>query len=127
MLLFSNLKKYLLEGNIYFNNIIHHTNNIVTYSSFCSPNYVLDLPAVIGYYVNGQISRKIWYINGNKHREGDLPAEIEYHQNGKLDREIWYKNGKHITVIYYNENGQPKAQYWYKNYKWYGEEDFPKL
>ena len=33
MLLFSNIKKYLLESNIYFNHIIHHTNNIVINNS----------------------------------------------------------------------------------------------
>ena len=34
--------------------MIHHTNNIVTYSSQYLPNYVLDLPSKIYYYDNGQ-------------------------------------------------------------------------
>ena len=101
MLLFSKLKKFILEGNIYFNHIymIHHINNIVkdnfVTDNFVAdssqhinlPNYVLDLPADIYYYENGQ--PKIWYKNGKLHRERDLPAIIEYDENRQLIFERW--------------------------------------
>ena len=71
MLLFSNIKKYLLEYNIYFDNIIHHTNNIyivhhniITERSLNLPNYVLNLPSVVQYYENGQQKTQFWYKNG---------------------------------------------------------------
>ena len=126
MLLFSNLKKYLLKSNIYFNNVIHHTNNIKINSSYYLLNYVLDLPSVIDYYESGrfkgQLKTQIWYKNGNKHREGDLPAFIQYHyKNIKPEIKIWYKNGKLYRVgdlparIEYYENGQPHRKFWYKN------------
>lgn len=81
MLLFSNLKKFILRGNIYFN----HTNNIITDSSQPRnlPNYVLYLPDQIEYHKNG------------KYREGDLPTEIHYYDNGQLKFELWYKNGNY--------------------------------
>ena len=78
MLLFSNLKKYILEGNIYFNHIIHHTNNIEINGSL---NYVLDLPSEIEYDKNGKLEKEGWYKNGKFNREGDLPAIIYYYKN----------------------------------------------
>ena len=134
MLLISNLKKYIIEGNKYFNHIdvIHHTNNIkINKSSTLNlPNYVLDLPA---YIENGQLRIQIWYKNGEYHREGNLPALINYYENGQPWIESWYKNGKlHRksdlpAIIAYYFYGTLKYESWYKNGILHREGDLPNV
>ena len=107
MLLFSNLKSTFLKVIfILIILIIHHTNNIVTNRSKYSN--VLDLPAQIEYYENGQLYMQICYKNDNLYREGDLLADIYYYENGQPWVEIWYKNDElhreesSAIIEYYN-------------------------
>ena len=60
-----------------------------------------DGPAVIGYYLSGDIEYEVWYLNGNEHRT-DGPSYVEYaeYYNPESDEafkiifQCWYLNGK---------------------------------
>lgn len=58
-----------------------------------------DGPAVIEYFMNGDIAYELFYFNGNFHRE-DGPAVIRYKRKGELDHKSFYIHGKR-----HNENG----------------------
>ena len=58
----------------YINNTLHSIN---------------DEPAVIYYYPDKQVERRVWYKNGQLHRNyHDTPAVIEYLSNGNMARSL---------------------------------------
>ena len=66
-------------------------------------------PAHVGYYKNGNICYKEYWVNGKRHRlEG--PAYISYYENGNIRYEQYWVNGKKHRLkgpafIDYYENG----------------------
>ena len=93
-----------------------------------------DKPAVVypngtdvSYYVNGVLhrnfdkpawcrqGRRVWYSNGQRHRERDLPADIA--RNGSM---MWYKHnllhrdGDKPAVIYLDSKGESWLNVYYK-------------
>ena len=78
-------------------------------------------PAIIRYYLNGNIHYKCWIVNGTYHRISE-PAYIEYSDSGKIESEEWIVNGKchrndGPAEIYYNEFGEFGNGVWYLNSK----------
>ena len=56
-------------------------------------------PACIGYYENGNIRYKSYWVNGERHRL-DGPAIIGYYENGNIHyEEYWINDKKKIIKI----------------------------
>jgi len=104
----------------------------------------IDGPAVIGYFVTGQVQYERWYKDGAYHRI-DGPAVISYFRNilipyeswyttsietGRVEHEAWYTDGKlhrvdAPAVISYFENGRIEWNMRYINGKFYSFIDDP--
>lgn len=113
------------EPNIFSSKLKTH---VVYSKSICSH---LDVPSIIVYYPNGQISVKKWYNrNEELHRESGC-AYIKYNKNGQIESQSWWKNGNlhRDTVhdgpayIHYYDNGQFDYLEWHKNGKCHREGD----
>ena len=69
------------------------------------------------YYPNGNLQRKIYFQDGQIHREGG-PAVIEYDDDGKTVRRIlFFKHNKvhrwHLpAIIHCNENGHKEIEFY---------------
>lgn len=63
-------------------------------------------PAIIEYYINGNIKTELWYYNGVLHRAYDFPACIGYNPSGMISYQSWMKHD-----VYYRECGP--ARVWY--------------
>lgn len=73
--------------------------------------------AVILYYKSGQIKRKEYVIDYNRHRINQ-PAIIRYYENGQVYKEQWFHQGqrhrvKDPAIIIYSPTGQIITSRWY--------------
>lgn len=85
-----------------------------------------DGPAVIYYYLNGNIAKELYYKEGKLHRE-DGPAAIKYNMNGIIDRIQFFKNNKlhndnGPANIVFDCNGEVKRISYIKNDCWHNED-----
>ncbi len=83
-----------------------------------------------GFYPNGRIKVRKYYVDGVLHREGG-PAVIEYYEDGKIKEERYYFKGKcHRTdgpaIICYNPDGSIEEEIFAEN-DYIKAEDFLKL
>jgi antitoxin component YwqK of YwqJK toxin-antitoxin module len=83
------------------------------------------------FYVNGEVLRQEWHLNGKHHNE-EGPAYISYYENGKLRFQEWCLNGKTHNeegpaYISYYENGKVRYQKWFLYDKRLSKKDFTSL
>jgi hypothetical protein len=67
-------------------------------------NNEVGAPAHIAYRKNGEVAIEGWYHHGVMHRDGNLPALIEYGRNGNISRVLFYTGGQ-ISQEILNEDG----------------------
>lgn len=65
-------------------------------------NSIQDKPAFVLYHTSGKIPKKIWYKNGNMHRNVNPAYIVVYYENCKIKKERWYLFGNP-----YRENNKP--------------------
>jgi len=78
----------------------------------------LDIPWLVRYYPDGQISEECWESDDGSHRAGDLPAITTYHKNGQVKSEEWWINGDQHRLhapaeIHYSKTGKiTRVRFW---------------
>jgi len=89
-----------------------------------------DGPAFITYDVNGNIGRKVYYINNKRHRE-EGPAYYSYYNNDNIAYEAYFINNKRHRLdgpgfIGYNINGNVEYEEYWINDMFYTKEQYDK-
>ena len=97
-------------------------------TKYISPNKSIDRmvngvyhcetkPAIVGYYISGNIKTESWWYNGELHRDDDLPACTEYSCGGIIYRS-WIKHDKYHREcgparVWYDIDGNVQKQIYY--------------
>src|SRR3989344_2569779 len=78
-----------------------------------------DEPAFCGYFEDGSINVKRWFVRGQLHRV-DGPAIVVYYDNGKVSYQAWYQHGEihhddGPAFVKYDVFGEVAEKTWYNH------------
>ena len=112
------------------NKYYYKDGTTLDYRDYNKIRHNCDGPAIEGYYNNGQLEYRAYYIDGKKHNTKQ-PAVEWYHKNGKLEYKAYYiedkyHNIKGPAIERYDDNGKLNYKAYYIDGKGYTEEEYNK-